>query len=796
MSERGRAALSGLAVAVLFALPLLAEILGARRLVFRDAQVTHWPWRRVAAASLAAGEVPFVNASASGGEPLLANPNAVLLYPTVLLEKAVAPAAAFNLHYLLHVLWACFGARRLARALGQSEGAAFFSGVAYAFSGAMLSYASGFANSSAAAAWLPWCGAAAVALARAREARDLLRPAAALALALGVQLLAGEPAISALTLGACAVGGTALAGRTRGALGLGRFLLAGGAAAVAAAALAAPLLLPLRDIAGLTYRGQHVYSLRAFGAAPFALWRLPEWLFPRWSGDPGLLGAGGHWQYAWHPGDIVYLWSVTLGVLPLVVLVLGGISPGFWNRTTAFLAVGAAAGILFAFGPALPFWRALGDVEALRRLRYPIKFYLPATAAIALLAGFALDRLAARGIRRREIVTLAAVAVVFVLAFFAAREGGALEGLVRPAVSGLAVSPDRLLPAIRRTLAGDAAFGIVAVAAIALVRLRGAAPPVPGYLLGLAALVLALPWALPLFVSADEKDLERPPALAEALQGPGRLYVSPLLPEFNVMAGGTAHPEMPPLVSRLARVQIEELIPATGAPFGIRYLFDGDPDGSYGWYNRLTNEALTVASPEDRVRLLRAYSGRWILADEKESYPETRVVTGLTVAGRRLVLREIASPLPELRWAGRARYRRGLSGAIAAVKSPAFDPSREVVLPGAADREDGEGAGARLRIETATAASAAATVQADGAGFLVFSRTFFAAWKATVDGRPARVSVANARDLAVPIPAGAHRVALAWDEGPFRRGVALQAAAVLLLAAVPLVRARSRSRAR
>src|SRR6476619_2682305 len=109
MSPRARAFLAGAAVAVLLALPLLPEVVGARRLVFRDAHITHWPWRRVAMASLAAGSVPFVNAAASGGEPLLANPNAVLLYPTLLLEKAVPAAAAFNLHYLLHVLWAFFG---------------------------------------------------------------------------------------------------------------------------------------------------------------------------------------------------------------------------------------------------------------------------------------------------------------------------------------------------------------------------------------------------------------------------------------------------------------------------------------------------------------------------------------------------------------------------------------------------------------------------------------------------------------------------------------------------------------
>src|SRR6266702_3867336 len=200
MSRRGRAFLAGLAVTVLFCLPLLPEILGARRLDFRDAQITHWPWRRVAIASLASGEVPFVNACASGGQPLLANPNAVLLYPTMLLEKLFAPAAAFNLHYLLHVLWAFFGARVLARRLGLSGGPAFFSGVAFAFSGIMMSYGSAFANSGAAASWLPWCAAATLDLVRARGPGRTLRAGAAAAIGFGLQLLAGEPALSLLTI--------------------------------------------------------------------------------------------------------------------------------------------------------------------------------------------------------------------------------------------------------------------------------------------------------------------------------------------------------------------------------------------------------------------------------------------------------------------------------------------------------------------------------------------------------------------------------------------------------------------
>ncbi len=200
MSPRGRALATGLAVAVLFALPLLPEILGTRRLVFRDAQITHWPWRRVAMRSLASGRVPFVNASASGGQPLLANPNAVLLYPTLLLEKVLSPASAFNLHYLLHVLWAFFGARTLARRLNLAPGPALLCAVTFAFSGIMMSFGSAFANSAAAAAWLPWCAAAALDLVRAADRRAAARAAIAAGLAFGLQLLAGEPVLSLLSL--------------------------------------------------------------------------------------------------------------------------------------------------------------------------------------------------------------------------------------------------------------------------------------------------------------------------------------------------------------------------------------------------------------------------------------------------------------------------------------------------------------------------------------------------------------------------------------------------------------------
>ena len=777
--------LSSLAVVLLFCLPLAPEIVGRKRLVFRDAHLTHWPWRRVAMASLDRGEVPFVNELSSGGQPMLANPNAVLLYPTLLLEKVLPPASAFNLHYLLHVFWAFFGARALAARLGQSEGASFVSGVAYAFSGMVLSYTSAFANSGAAASWLPWCAAAALDLARARDTQKRLAAAAAAGLAFGLQLLAGEPVISLLTvLIAGALGLVECFASREGAGGrLVRFAAGGAGAGIFAAFFAAPLLLPLSAVLPFTYRGQHAYSWKAFSASAFAPWRLPEWLFPRFSGDPGVLGPGEHWQWAFHPGEVVYIWCVTFGVLPLVLVAVAAARPGFLRGRRAWIAAFGFAALLLSFGGALPFFRLLYQVEALRKLRYPIKFYLLTTLCAALLAGWAAEGIREHAKSRRGRAVLLAFGLVFAAALLLATEGGLLDRLVAPSLSGFALPAAAQLPAIRAAFRLDALFGLAAVAAVAAVAAFCRTDRFAQHLLGFAALGLCLPWALPLFVSGDDRDLSRPPAVAKHLTGPGRLYVDPAMAELSIL-GGTSHPDVPRLVGKFARVQVEELIPETGQPFGVRGIFEADPDGSFGWFNRLAGEALTVSTPEERSRLLRVFGCRWILADEAAAYPGARGVTGLSVAGRRLELFELPDAMPELRWASRAVRVASLSGALDLVRSGSFHPETDVALPGTPGETAPEGAAAAVTPLTIRADFASADVAAVSPGHLVFSRTYFRTWKAEIDGEPSTVLVANARDLAVPVPAGSHHVTFAWDRAPFHRGVATQAAAFLSILAL------------
>jgi uncharacterized membrane protein YfhO len=131
------------------------------------------------------------------------------------------------------------------------------------------------------------------------------------------------------------------------------------------------------------------------------------------------------------------------------------------------------------------------------------------------------------------------------------------------------------------------------------------------------------------------------------------------------------------------------------------------------------------------------------------------------------------------------------------VRDENFDASTDVVLPDLRDRAPSEPpTSARLSAISIRSSRASAEVEADRAGWLVFSRTYFPAWRAIVDGQRAQVVIANGRDLAVAVPAGRHEIQLWWDESPFTRGVLLQAIGVaLVLGAVMVARSRSRGAA-
>ncbi len=151
---------------------------------------------------------------------------------------------------------------------------------------------------------------------------------------------------------------------------------------------------------------------------------------------------------------------------------------------------------------------------------------------------------------------------------------------------------------------------------------------------------------------------------------------------------------------------------------------------------------------------------------------------------------ENADALPWAFLVRRARVARSPDEALEWMQEPSFDPAREVVLEGwdAPPLEDGLTSGIdAVQIVNSTPERLELAVTAAAPGFLVVTDAWYPGWQAAVDGEAAPILHADVLFRAVPIPAGAHRVVLAFRPASLRWGVDLSLAGVLGLALLGLL---------
>ncbi|MEA3375484.1 MAG: hypothetical protein U9R72_04725, partial [Chloroflexota bacterium] len=408
-----------------------------------DLTVTFWPnvhyiqetWR-------AHRQIPLWRTLIFCGSPFDADPQSGLWYPPNLVFALLPATVGFNVLFVLHTVLAGLGMWTWSRATATSTGGALLAALVYAFTPRIMVHLGfGHVGLVYAAAWVPWALEAAYGLARGSGSRvSRWRHAATLGVALGLQLMA-HPQLAFYTGAAAGVYGltTALAWPAPSSLESYRSRLASCVlrviplvvGALVALGVAAVQWLPLLQLAPLTARSSMGLVETVSSSLP------PRYLW-------GLILAD-------HRGYMDYVLYVGLPVLALVVLALRRRQARFW-----WAFVGLA--LVYALGANTPIYGwAFGPLSGLGWLRAPSRIWFVAAAALALMAGWGIDRMVAGlGARGRRWVNRAALALgtlpAALLVGYAIAIGkppGNLIGLglVAPATAGLcAATAARKLP--------------------------------------------------------------------------------------------------------------------------------------------------------------------------------------------------------------------------------------------------------------------------------------------------------------------------------------------------------------
>jgi len=721
-------------MAVLWALLYLPALIAGRTLPARDVATTQIPWRTVWRQQVLAGSPPLWDPYSNGGRPLLANPNAMAAYPGTLLFLLAAPEEAAAWHVALHHLLLLLGCYALARRSGAAPGAAAVAAGAVGTCGVAWSAVT-FLNFQASLAWGVWALATAVPPPESRGAA--LRRALAGGALVGLSFLGGEP----VTAGFAALVWVVVALSTWRPTPIAAPVVM----LAAAAALAAPVLVPLLVIYPDTVRGAMIPALGALSADALAPRRFPELLFPNLLGSPlGDLRTG-FWAAPSFPWQryypVIFIGMVPLLCLPFARRARRGLGP-WW-------AV-AAAGVAAAFVLSLPaVARSAQGVPFLGAARYAIKFLTLAVFALPPLVAAGWEGLAAgwqSGGRRA--VRGAAVAVLLL-----APAALAPHLLLRPVLAAvypasatsLAAVPDA---ALRR--AGLTDWGALLLPAAAL----AAAGPIPwvAAAAGITANTLAGSGAL---LFADAGAWAAPPPARAAL--PPRPVVAVL--------------QAPLVEGRVTTLPALErywgphraLLPESGTRWGVAYVLTRGPDGLEPVRQELLAATTVHMAIEERARLARALGATAVVAQAPLLGWRGVAVDGLWVG-------EVPQPSPPAYLARRLLPAEGMLTAATTMAAESFRAGEDAAVAGSGGVRAAAG-GTVVEIG-GPPHRRSFDVTADGSGLLVVQQSFLRCWRARVDGRAAPVEAVNAVSIGVRVPPGRHRVVVFLDPTPYRLGLA------------------------
>jgi hypothetical protein len=757
----------GLAAATLaFYYPLV--FLG-RAMVDYDAFVYFYPQRVFLAQSLLAGRIPLWDPQIFLGAPFLANPQAAVLYPPSWLFLLGPVHTVYTVQLVLHGFLAAYFTYLLVRhAFGTSALAAAIAGIAYAFGGFAVGQA-GHLNQISAAAWLP-----AVLLAYHRfVVTGALKWLALGALALGLQLLAGHPQETYMTLMvlgifglvtapwrspwliACAVGGIAMC-----AFG---------------ACIAAAQLLPTLELAPLSIRGDGINWRDAVAGSLPSYLAVRAMLPPYWITVP-------YTEYLGYVG-------VSSVVLGLLALLRGSARPVVFGAALAalgiFLALGENTG-LYAF--------AFTTIPGFDTFRVPARWLLLWEFGAAILAAAGADWIG-RGsqvfLRSRWLWARFAllVAILVVALSWQQFNGEPFASRRTPVMFAALVAVTLLIGALPHLGRPTLAVGLLVVLTGAEV--WAAANASPARQAPPAAFMdgQTVAWFRAHSVTAQERLL--------SLARPEYVPAS----EAAVREQLTGLPE--PLINQVLVAQKwhDTLTPNVPLQYGLNTA-DGYDGGVLPMLRWLDLSGLVVQSPRpdgvlltrlDQVptnRILDLLGVRYLITNATTPAP-----TGLQVVDfgdLHLLVRPEPVPLSLVVFG--VTPVADESSALSRMAATDFDSNREVVVEGAASSSTPGAAPMAVAPDAVTPERWHAHVALTQPGFLLQREAWYPGWRARIDGADVPLQHADGLFRGMPLSAGDHDVEIFFDSTSFNRGALLSLAGmvviIVLLVWRPILRTR------
>lgn len=712
-------------LALLLALRFNGVLTGLEAFTLRDFSMFGYPLAAHLQRSLFAGELPLWNPLNQAGTPFLAEWNTMVLYPPMLLAALLPLSWSLSVFCIAHQFLGGLGAWRLAHRFTGDGAAAALAGIAYAGHG-LVQNSLMWPNNSAALGLMPWVLLAVEAGCRRRGGSWF-----GAALTGGLQMLTGGPEVILLTwmtaAGLVTVQAWHQCGATRETT---MRLLAFAGLMVAVALLAAVQLLPFLELLRNSHRdagfgGDH------WAASPMAWANLMVPLYGTIEA-PGRIffHQGQGWTHSYYAGMTVLALALTAPFLRR-------------DRRLWFAAAGVLVFLLISMGDAGGLYPLIGGIPPFSLLRFPIKFLIPLTVLLPVLAAIGFARLRRMHCEpgwscdpRRCAYLLAIVVLAWLAAFVA--------GLANDRIS----QSDYVTNSVVRL----SLFALTAGPLFMWVRGKDARW-LPVLVIGVVTLDLQIHQANLAPTVQARQYTARIPALdelGEALAaGPSRAALSSLAVR-NLNANSLASPDDTLLLNRLGLA-------------GNGNLIDGLPkvNGFYSLYLKNYREVQAV----------------FHAADDEPSKPlaDFLGVSHVMHYAKMFNWRPRAGAMP-LITGGQQPVFVADEQSLARLAATNFNPRTEVLLP-VALRDTLKVGPSRVTVSEATLRPHRIRFVADAATntLAVIAQADHPAWRATVNGSEVPIMRANHAFQSVELPAGRSEVILAYHDRSFRLGLLLSA---------------------